>query len=174
MSVNPTGSKTVGDSGYTSTANATTKDVLGKDDFLKLLVTQLKYQDPLSPLDNQDFMGTMAQFTALEQMVNVANALEDLKLSLTYLYSQSLITQGAALIGKEVTGVDLEGNVISGVVEAVNVIGGAIKLKIGNQYLDLDGIVEVTAAKADEASPETDNPPGEGSNTGEQSIQNLG
>ena len=50
---------------------------LGKDDFLKLLVTQLTAQDPLNPLDSQDFSAQLAQFSALEQMTNINTTLEE-------------------------------------------------------------------------------------------------
>ncbi|MDA3732591.1 flagellar hook capping protein [Niameybacter massiliensis] len=46
---------------------------LNKDMFMQLLVTQLQYQDPLNPMDNQEMMAQVAQFTALEQMKNVAD-----------------------------------------------------------------------------------------------------
>lgn len=52
------------------------KDDLGKDAFMQMLVTQMKYQDPLNPMDNQQMLAQLAQFTALEQMKNVANASE--------------------------------------------------------------------------------------------------
>ncbi|MGL4739096.1 MAG: flagellar hook assembly protein FlgD [Cellulosilyticaceae bacterium] len=50
------------------------KQDMDKDAFMQLLVTQLRYQDPMNPMDNQEMMAQMAQFSALEQMMNVANA----------------------------------------------------------------------------------------------------
>ncbi len=47
---------------------------LDKDAFINLLVTQMKYQDPLEPMDNSEMLAQLAQFTALEQMMNVAQA----------------------------------------------------------------------------------------------------
>ena len=49
---------------------------LGKDAFLQLLVTQMQYQDPLDPQDNSEYLAQLAQFSALEQMTNVAEALD--------------------------------------------------------------------------------------------------
>lgn len=71
---------------------------LGKDAFLKLLVTQLQYQDPTSPMDNSQFISQMAQFSSLEQMQNVAFAIENL----TAVTQQSQMIQFNSFIGKTV------------------------------------------------------------------------
>ncbi|MEJ6950219.1 flagellar hook assembly protein FlgD [Natronospora cellulosivora (SeqCode)] len=88
-------------------------DTLGKDAFLQLLVTQMRYQDPLSPMDNQEFIAQMAQFSSLEQMQNMNSNMEE------FLRVETL-SQGAALVGKNVEIIDSDsGQAISGVVEKV-------------------------------------------------------
>jgi flagellar basal-body rod modification protein FlgD len=62
--------------GNEGTASVKRSDALGKEDFLQLLVAQLQAQDPLSPMDAQDFSAQLAQFSALEQMSNVNVNLE--------------------------------------------------------------------------------------------------
>ena len=73
-------------------------DVLGKDDFLRLLIAQLSAQDPLDPMGAQDFSAQLAQFTALEQMTNVNSNLEILQ----KLQTASQNTSSLNLIGKTV------------------------------------------------------------------------
>jgi len=93
-------------SGATSTqnSNATTqvaaaaKKTMGKEDFLKLFTTQLKAQDPLSPMDSAQFTAQLAQFSSLEQLTNINTGLKDL---LTLQNSlQNTLTTG--MIGKRV------------------------------------------------------------------------
>jgi len=83
-------------SGTSSSSSATSS--LDKDDFLKLLVTQLEHQDPLNPLDDKEFIAQLAQFSSLEQMNNIASGIDTLNETVSNQDSLS----AANYIGKEV------------------------------------------------------------------------
>jgi flagellar basal-body rod modification protein FlgD len=103
--VTSSSSATQGDS-----ASVAAKNVLGKDDFLKLLTAQLANQDPLQPVDNQAFIAQLAQFSSLEQLQNVTSRLDTLLLATAS--NNQLST--ASLVGKSVsyktTSVALDGS----------------------------------------------------------------
>lgn len=75
---------------------------LGRDDFLKLLVTKLQYQDPLNPLGDDAFIAQLAQFSTLEQMYNISEGIAASN-KWDFLQMQSINnTMAAGLIGKDV------------------------------------------------------------------------
>ena len=119
-----------------SGATRSTGTSLGKDDFLKLLTTQLQYQDPLNPMNDQDFIGQMAQFSALEQMTNVADSVDRLGFS-------DQVTQAVSLIGHTVEWLK-DGQTASGPVESVSIQDGAIHLKIGEDDITPSQVTSVT------------------------------
>lgn len=89
-------------SGSSSSLTSAATDELGKDDFLQLMVTKLQYQDPLNPMQDEDFIAQLAQFSSLEQMSNISDALETSN-EWDYLQMQSLNNVLASgLIGREV------------------------------------------------------------------------
>lgn len=82
----------------TSTSRAAAQKTVGKDEFLKLFVTQLKFQDPLKPMDSAGFTTQLAQFSSLEQLANLNDGMKSLLLSQNSLQN-ALSTN---LIGKQV------------------------------------------------------------------------
>ncbi len=107
---------------------------LGKDDFLKLLITQLSNQDPTEPMENTEFIAQMAQFSSLEQMTNMNQ--EFAKMNSMLVSSQAVNT-----IGKTVD-VNLGDTVTTGVVDAVST-GINPQVRINNMYYDMNKIQAV-------------------------------
>jgi len=115
--------------------------VLGKDDFLRLLVTQLTYQDPINPVSDQEFIAQLAQFSALEQMHNVARQVE--RLADVQLVTGGM-AQAASLLGRTVVLFDADtGGTVEGAVEAVRLEEGLPVLIVHGRRLLLFDIVEV-------------------------------
>jgi flagellar basal-body rod modification protein FlgD len=112
-------------------------DGLGKDDFLKMLLAQLRNQDPLDPQSNPEFMGTMAQFTSLEQMTNLVGQFERMAWS-------GQVSQSVSLIGKLVTWEEADGTAASGVVTSVAFDEGEIEISVGDRLVDPQQIRSVS------------------------------
>lgn len=85
---------------------------LGKDDFIKILITQLSHQDPTAPMEDKEFISQMAQFSSLEQMTNMAQDFSRLS---------GMLASGEATgaLGKNVEIVEGD-RTVSGVVKAVS------------------------------------------------------
>jgi len=78
-------------------------DILGKDEFLKLLISQLQNQNPLEPMKDQEYVAQMAQFSSLEQLQNMNSTLSQ-NAQYNMLLSQTINnTMATSLIGKEIT-----------------------------------------------------------------------
>ena len=106
---------------------------LGKEEFLQLLVTQMKYQDPLEPTDNTEYVSQLAQFSELEQMQN--------------LNSTTSNTSAFTLVGKEVYIEDQSeaGDVtkVQGTVEYVSIQNGKAYVSVDGTLYKYDSIVKV-------------------------------
>lgn len=118
----------------------TIKNEMDRDAFLQLLVTQLRYQDPLEPQDNSEFVAEMAQFSSLEQMGNMSDTLAELNKLVSNIDTSVLVGQLSGMIGKGVDWTettnyaDEEGNpqvktdALSGVITGVTVADGTTKV----------------------------------------------
>jgi len=140
-----------------ATTSAATKE-LGKDQFLKILITQLQNQDPMQPMEDKEFIAQMAQFSSVEQLVNISSKLEALGKSLGTVSS---------MIGKEISwissakknddlswkadkGKDDNGTLRQGIVDSIIVRDGVQYAKVGNDEIKLDEIIQVSNPKAEE------------------------
>ncbi len=101
-----------------------------KAEFLQLLMTQLKYQDPTNPFDSQQMVAQQAQFASLEQMQN-------LNQNLVTLLAMQNVSQATNLLGKTVTGVSSDGAQIAGTVVGIDFADGISTLSVA----DAGGII---------------------------------
>ncbi len=112
------------------------EDQFGKDTFLKLLVAQLKYQDPLKPSDPQSFLTQTAQFTSVEKLTELTKQLEATA-------KTSSISTAAGLLGRWVSYVDEEGAEVIGQVAAASPTADGIMLSVDGKDIGLDQIVHI-------------------------------
>ena len=118
--------------------NTTKSGDLDKEAFLQLLVTQMKYQDPLEPTDNTEYVSQLATFSELEQMTN--------------LVASSDLTRASQLVGQYVTIKDKnettgEETIIGGKVDYVTVENGKGYLNIGDSKYSIDNLDSVVDEK---------------------------
>jgi flagellar basal-body rod modification protein FlgD len=107
---------------------------LGRDDFLRLLITQLTHQDPMSPMEDRDFIAQMAQFSTLEQMTNMASDFSRLTAMLTG-------SEASGALGRSVELVDGD-RVVQGVVRAVT-RGDAPQILVNGVYYNWSQVQKV-------------------------------
>lgn len=126
-----------GSTSGTATGASRRNDELDKDAFLKLLVAQLKYQDPLSPADPAEFMAQTAQFTTVEKLDQLTRQGEASNRALG-------LSAASGLLGRTVSWFATDGSVSSGKVSAaVSSIDG-VNVTVGNQSVPLDAITGIS------------------------------
>lgn len=136
MSISAVGSLSSGVLGTGGTASK----ALGKDEFLRLLATQLRYQNPLDPLKDSEFVAQLSQFSALEGIQNLNASFSDMLLL-------QQMTQGTNLIGKNVLYDKLDSPIQGrGVVQAVRVNQGTLQLQIDGKLIGLAQVRGIAAA----------------------------
>ncbi len=107
-------------------------------DFMTLFLAQLQNQDPTQPMDNTQMLSQLAQMTEVQTLQGVQTALQG-----------SQLASSSALIGKNVTGVDVNGAAVSGLVTSVTQSSDAgLVLQVGSQYVKPTAVVTVTNPKA--------------------------
>src|SRR4051794_10049131 len=97
----PASTSTTGTTTTTGTNSKTSSALgaaagMGKDDFMQLLIAQLKNQDPMKPMEDKDFVTQLAQFSSLEASEKITQQMEELT-------GSQMLVQAATLIGKQVS-----------------------------------------------------------------------
>ncbi len=123
----------------TTTAKPPAPDALGKDAFLKLLVAQLKYQNPMSPLNGADFLAQTAQFNMLETLQQIADQGKQLAID-------DGSRTAASMLGRKVTYTDKDGNDASGIVTGARLDPAGAVLLVGATHVSLSSVKEVALA----------------------------
>jgi flagellar basal-body rod modification protein FlgD len=140
---------------------------LGKDQFLKILITQLQNQDPMQPLEDKEFIAQMAQFSSVEQLVNISGQLNTMNMSLgnvsgligkqaTWMQDTSDGSNEYALDGSTTS----DGAYLKGIVDAIVVRSGVQYAKIGSNEVPITDIVQIDVPNSTsgdgEANPGTE------------------
>jgi flagellar basal-body rod modification protein FlgD len=142
---------TVGAPTQNASPTADRADQMGKDTFLKLLVAQMRYQDPSNPTSSSEFMAQTATFTQVEKLEEIASQNAEL------LTLQRSLSAGA-LVGKHVAYTDDTGTTVTGAVSSVLVAAGSEpQAVVGNRTVPLGRITEITVAEVD--TPAATTPP---------------
>lgn len=126
------------------------KTILDKDDFLKLLIAELKYQDPLEPMKDKEFISQMATFSSLEQMKNLNTGFEKLADNINNnLIPVFMFQQSANMVGHEVNYLDPESlekdnpEMLTGTVSSVIFKNGMAYYLIDGKQIDPAYIFQV-------------------------------
>ena len=108
-----------------------------RDQYLKLLITQLQNQNPLDPMDNNQMASQLAQLSQLQDIENLSSTFDKVLAS-------TKINQATTMIGKQVSWLPSgETTVVSGTVDGVDLSGSTVRLKVGNNLVDPDVILSI-------------------------------
>lgn len=112
---------------------------LGREAFLRLLVNQMQNQDPLEPVENGEMIAQLAQFSALEQMTNLNESFQTLSGNI----DQLNFINGSSMLGRRVTGLDVDGKPVDGAVTRVQMDGSVVYLTVGEQRVSMAGVFTI-------------------------------
>ncbi|MBX5436053.1 MAG: flagellar hook capping protein [Alicyclobacillaceae bacterium] len=137
----------VGGENVAATSGVGSTGGLDKNAFLQLLVTQMQYQDPLQPQDNTQFLAQLAQFTALEQLTNVAESEQSVLDAVNALQQLAQVAVEQRMIGSRVTVQDGNGQSVSGQVTGIRFQNGVPELVVGDSTYPLSAVVDMEASQ---------------------------
>ena len=121
-------------------------------DYMNLLVTQMKNQNPLEPMNNDQMTAQLAQLSSLEQLENIntkLGSMETLNSNFSKVLQDSQLNYARSIVGKQVSYTNSNtGNIELGIVDQVEVGSDGFKLRVGNDLIDLDQITAVGSESA--------------------------
>ncbi|HOQ31215.1 MAG TPA: flagellar hook capping FlgD N-terminal domain-containing protein [Candidatus Hydrogenedens sp.] len=132
-------------SNNTGTTRTPSREI-SSDTFLKLLVMQMQYQDPLEPVQNTEMLAQLAQFSALEQSVktntNIASLQQEIQ---TLSQNVQLMSMSASqqMIGRYIEGSSTEGTSIKGKVDGVSIENGVVLFNVGSNKVPINQVQSV-------------------------------
>ena len=134
-STSTTSTKTTGTSSKAS-AQLGAAAGMGKDDFMQLLIAQLKNQDPMKPMEDKEFVTQLAQFSALEASEKMTQQMEELT-------GSQMLVQAATLIGKQVSAKLESGEVVTGTISQVKMLSGQPTAVVNGREIDTSLITQI-------------------------------
>jgi flagellar basal-body rod modification protein FlgD len=120
----------------TAPTTSAESQTLGQDAFLKLLIAQLKYQDPMDPVKGAEFIAQTAQFTSVAK-------LEEMSTLSTQMVLMQRLSQAGNLVGRTVAYTDVDGAAQSGVVSSATLDPAGPVLHVGEADVPLANVTEV-------------------------------
>jgi len=116
---------------------------LGKDEFLKLLITELSHQDPTNPMQDREFISQMAQFSSLEQMLSLNTAFTKYLNNMSFQSSYDLLGKNVEI--QSTDAVDENGmmKIIKGTVDSISKNGDDTVVSINGEIYPISGIIKV-------------------------------
>ncbi len=139
MMPNPISSLTSTTQTSAATGSTSERARLTRDEFMKILIAEVSNQDPMSPLDNKEFLGQLTNLQNLESTATLTDTLKSMN-------KFQELGAASTLIGKTITGTADSGNLVKGAVSKVVVNKDSVSLIVGNETIALNNVQEVVAS----------------------------
>ena len=136
MTLPISGASTIPAAGTAPAASPSGGQTLDENAFLKLLVAQMKYQDPSKPMDASQMMAQTATYTEIEKLSALATAQQNM-------VSAQRLQAASDMVGRTITYTTSDGHTGTGVVASATLTGSEPTLKVGNTDVPLSSVTEV-------------------------------
>jgi len=135
-------SQTTAGSSGTGSGKASSTTVRLQDQFMRILLTQLRYQDPMAPMQEKDFFAQMAQFTAATEMESLNHKMDQMLAGMTENQASQSLLAAAKLIGSYFEATSPLG-VIKGVIDSVGLSGGKVVVRSGDTLVPIQNLLAI-------------------------------